>query len=77
MQQEMGEATAAAQRKVYMKYPNTTDWTPSIVDIWVSKVVDKVKVASHSELKKHFPIADPKYTLPFLEQVKFHYETHD
>jgi hypothetical protein len=73
----LGDAAAAAQRKFYEKYPNPADWTSTAVHEWVSKVVDRVKVASHSELKKQLPIADPKHTTAFLEQVKFHYETHD
>jgi hypothetical protein len=36
-----------------------------------------VRLASSLELKKQLPIAGPKHTPPFLEQVKSHYETHD
>lgn len=73
----MGDAAATAQRKFYEKYPNPADWTSSAVHEWVSKAVEKVRLASNSELKKQLPIADPKHTPPFLEQVKSHYETHD
>jgi hypothetical protein len=40
-------------------------------------VVDKVKVQCNSELKKLLPIADPKHTPQFLEQIKLHYEMND
>jgi len=73
----LGDATAIAQKKFDEKYPNPVDWTSTAVNEWVSKVVDKVKVASHLKLKKQLPIANPKHTLAFLEQVKLHYETHD
>jgi len=73
----LGNATTITQRKFYKKYSNLANWTSTTVNEWVSKVVDKVKVASHLELKKQLPIADPKHTPTFLEQVKLHYETHD
>jgi len=77
VQQELGDAAASAQRKFYEKYPNPAHWTSNAVHEWVSKAVDKVRSASHSELKKQLPIADPKHTPLFLEQVKSHYENHD
>ena len=73
----MRDAAATAQRKFYEKYPDPTHWTSSAVDEFVSKAVERVRLTSHSELKKQLPIADPKHTPMFLEQVKSHYETHD
>jgi len=67
------ETIVVAQKKFYEKYPNLAYLTPSAVDEWISKVVDKVKIASHSKLKKKFPLD----TTAFLEQMKFHYQIHD
>lgn len=75
MQQELGDAATTTKRKFYEKYPNLADWTSSAVDEWVSKAIHKVRIASHSKLKKQLSVAEP--APPFLEQVKFHYEIHD
>jgi hypothetical protein len=73
----LGDAAATAQRKFYEKYHDPTHWTSSAVDEFVSKAVERMRMTSHSELKKQLLIADPKHTPMFLEQVKSHYETHD
>jgi hypothetical protein len=39
----------------------------------VKKVEDKFV----AELKKHLPVADPRLTLGFLEEIKAHYEKFD
>jgi hypothetical protein len=43
----------------------------------INSAVDKVRTSTLSELKKQLPIADPKHTKHFLEQVKIHYECND
>ena len=37
----------------------------------------KVENKLVAELKKHLPVADPKLTLGFLEEIKAHYEKFD
>jgi len=77
LQQELGEAVAAAQRRFYDKYPDPQDWTSKSVDDWVSSAVKKVEDKFQAELKKHLLVADPKHTSTFLEQIKVHYEMND
>jgi len=77
LQQEIGDAVAAAQRRFYDKYPNKEDWTTKSIHEFINKAVSKVKSSSISELKKHLPIADPKHTPEFLGQIKLHYEEHE
>jgi hypothetical protein len=76
-QQEIGEAAAAAQRKFYEKFPNKEDWSTKSVHEFINKAVDKVRTSTFSELKKQLPIANPRHTKHFLEQVKTHYESND
>ena len=52
-------------------------WISSAADEFVTKDVDNMILTSYSELKKQLPIADPRQTPLFLEQVKSYYETHD
>ena len=73
----MGDTVATALRKFYEQYHDPTHWTSSAVDEFFFKVVERVTLTSHSELKKQHPIADPRHPPMFCEQVKFHYETHD
>ena len=61
----------------YEKYPDPAHWTSSAVNKFVSKAVEKMRLTSHSELRKQLPIADPRHTPIFLEHVKSHYETYD
>lgn len=77
MQQEIGEATAVAQRRFYERYPNPEDWTAKRLEELVHRAVKKTKVHYKGELKKMLPVADPSNTIPFLEEVKYHYESHD
>jgi hypothetical protein len=39
--------------------------------------VDKVKKDMSSDVKKQLPIADPRQTPQFLEQVRVHYESRE
>ena len=77
IQQELGEAAALAQRKYYEKYPDPKAWTLESVDEWVSTAVKKVGIHLLGELRKNLPVADPKQTPAFLEQIKLHYEKFD
>jgi hypothetical protein len=76
-QQEIGEASATAQRKFYEKFPNKEDWSAKSVHEFINKAVDKFRTSSLLELKKQLPIVDPRYTKHFLEQVETHYESND
>jgi hypothetical protein len=44
---------------------------------FINKAVEKARTSTLSELKKQLPIADPKHTKHFLEQVKAHYGCND
>jgi hypothetical protein len=72
LQQEIGDAAAAVQRRFYDKYPNKEDWMTKSVHEFINNAVSKVKSSSISELKKQLPIADPKHTSEFLGQIKLH-----
>lgn len=74
MQQEIAEAAAIAQRKFYEEHPDKSQWSSKGVHDYINKAVHKVKTSLLSTLKKQLPIADPKNTDKFLEQVKLHYE---
>jgi hypothetical protein len=52
-------------------------WSAKSVHEFINKAVDKVRTSTLSELKKQLPIADPRHTKHFLEQVKTHYESND
>ena len=60
-----------------MKNPNSSNWTDPNGEEWVRKSVKKVKDKLICELKKHLPVAYPKLTPSFLEEVKVHYEKFD
>ena len=60
----------------FEKYHDLAHWTSGTADEFLSKAVEKMRLTSHSELKKQLSIADPRHTSLFLEQVKSHYETH-
>jgi hypothetical protein len=77
LQQKIGDAAVAAQRRFYDKYPKKEDWTTKNVYEFINKAVSKVKFSSISELKKQLSIADPKHTPEFLGQIKLHYEEHE
>lgn len=77
LQQELGKAAASARRKFYEKYPDPIQWTSKSVDEWVNSAVKKVEDKLLSELRKQIPVADPKHTAAFLEQIKAHYEKVD
>ena len=47
------------------------------VDECVSASVKRVERSLQRELRKHLPLADPKHTPAFLEQIKIHYEKFD
>jgi hypothetical protein len=65
--QEFGKAATAVQKKFYEKFPNREGWSSKSMHEFISKVVDKVRTSTLSELKKQLPIADPKHTKHFLE----------
>ena len=44
---------------------------------FVFKGIERLRLTSHSELKKQLLIADPKHYPMFLKEMKSHYETHD
>ena len=44
---------------------------------FINKAIDKERTSTLSELKKQLPIANPKHTKHFLNQVKIHYECND
>ena len=56
------------------KFPNESFWTSAKVQDFVSAAVEKFKVHLTSKLKKQLPIADPKHSFDFLQQVQNHYE---
>ena len=60
-----------------MKNPDSINWTDRNTKEWIKKVVKKVEDKLVTELKKHLPVADPKLTLAFLDEVKAHYEKFD
>ena len=74
---KFGDAATTAQRKFYEKYHDPAHWTSCAVNEFISKVVKRVRLTSRSELKKQLPIAYPRHTPIFLQQVKSHYETFD
>ena len=59
------------------KFPNESSWTSAKVQDFVSAAVKKVKVHLTSELKKQLPIADPKHSSDFLQQIRNHYEIRE
>ena len=66
--------SCSCKSEVYGEVPRRV-----FLDFWqdqdfVSAVVEKVKVHLTSKLKKQLPIADPKHTSDFLQQVQNHYE---
>lgn len=77
LQHEIGDASAAPQRKFYKKFPNPEYYMDKRVDDFVSKAVHKVTTDFKSELKKLLPIADPIHTPRFLSKVKTRYESHN
>jgi len=77
IQQELGEAASIAEQKFYQKYPDPDQWTTRSVDDWVRTSVKKVEDKLIAEMRKHLPVADPKHTPAFLEEVKLHYEKFD
>ena len=60
-----------------MKNPDSSNWTDRNAEEWVRKAVKKVEDKLVAELRKHLPVADPKLTPAFLEEVKAHYEKFD
>ena len=60
-----------------MKNPDSRHWTDRNAEEWVRKAVKKVEYKLVAELRKHLPVADPKLTPLFLEEVKAHYEKFD
>ena len=44
---------------------------------FINKAEEKVRTSTFSDLKKRLPIANPKHTKHFLEQVRAHYECND
>ena len=77
IQQEIAEAAHAAEDKYKMKNPDSANWTDRNAEEWVRKAVKKVEDKLVAELRKHLPVADPKLTHGFLEEVKTHYEKFD
>ena len=71
------EAALAAEDKYKMKNSDYSNWTDRNAEEWVRKVVKKVEDKLVCELRKHSPVADPKLTPAFLEEVKNHYEKFD
>ena len=76
-QQEIGEAASNAELRFYEMYPEKHMWTNKSVDEWVRLAVEKVVATQQGELRKFLPVADPKHTPAFLEQVKVHYEKNE
>ena len=60
-----------------MKNPDSRDWTDRNAEECVRKAVKKVEDKLIAELRKHLPVADPKLTPMFLDEVKAHYEKFD
>jgi hypothetical protein len=60
-----------------MKNPDSSNWTDRNAEEWVRKAVKKVEDKLVAELRKHLPVADPKLTAAFLQEVKAHYEKFD
>jgi len=60
-----------------MKNPYSRHWTDRNAEEWVRKAVKKVEDKLIAELRKHLPVADPKLTPFFLQEVKTHYEKFD
>jgi hypothetical protein len=60
-----------------MKIPNSSNWTDCNAKEWVRMAVKKVEDKLDSELRKHLPVADPKLTFVFLDEIKAHYEKFD
>ena len=78
LQQELGEAVAHATRIFKEKYPEkSSEWTTGKLYEIIGKAVDKVKKDMSSDVKKQLPIADPRQTPQFLEQVRVHYESRE
>ena len=67
----------AAEDKYKMENPNSSNWTDRNAEEWVRKAVKKVEDKLVAKLKKYLPVADPKLTPGFLEEVKAHYEKFD
>ena len=76
LQHEIAEAAAVAQRKFYEEHPGSNKMSLAGIHEYINKRVEKFRKSALSTLKKHLPIADPKQTDEFLEQVKLHYEVH-
>ena len=76
IQYEIAEAAAVAQRKFYEEHPGPNQMSSAGIHEYINKRVEKVRKSTLSTLKKHLPVADPKQTDEFLEQVKLHYEMH-
>jgi hypothetical protein len=77
VQQEIAEAAHASEDKYKMKNPDSSNWTDRNAEEWVRKAVKKVEDKLIAELRKHLPVADPRLTPGFLEEVKAHYEKFD
>ncbi len=77
LQQEIAEAAHVAEEKYKFKNPDSSTWTDRSAEEWVRKAVKKVEDKLVSELRKHLPVADPKLTPAFLDEVKSHYEKFD
>jgi hypothetical protein len=77
LQQEIAEAAHAAEDKYKMKNPDSSNWTDRNAEEWVRKAVKKTEDRLVAELRKHLPVADPKLSKAFLEEVKVHYEKFD
>ena len=60
-----------------MKNPDFSTWTDRNAEEWVRKAVKKVEDKLVAELRKHLPVADPKLTPLFLEEIKAHLEKYD
>ena len=76
IQHEIAEAATVAQRKFYEEHLGPNQMSSAGIHEYINKRVEKVRKSTLSTLKKHLPIADPKQTDEFLEQVKLHYEMH-
>ena len=57
-----------------MKNLDSSHWTDRNAEEWVRKLVKKVEDKLVAELRKYLPIADPRLTPRFLDEVKAHYE---
>jgi hypothetical protein len=77
LQQEIAKVAHAAEDKYKMKNPDSRNWTNRNAEEWVRMDVKKTKDKFVAELKKHLPVADPKLSKVFLEEVKIHYEKFD